>query len=59
MARKIVAQCQMLDAFPHLGHKGRVGGTREIVITPFVAVYEIIQSRIYVINIWHGRQSRQ
>jgi plasmid stabilization system protein ParE len=59
MAQKIIAQCLMLDEFPLLGYAGRQPETREIIVKPFVVVYEITPSGIAVINIWHGRQSRQ
>jgi len=44
--------------FPEMGHKGRVGGTREINIksTPYFVIYNIIGDIVYVIRIMHDSQ---
>ena len=33
-------------------------GTFEIVVRPYVVVYEINRDQIAVLRVWHGRQRR-
>jgi plasmid stabilization system protein ParE len=58
MARRIVSRCNQLDASPHGGHRGRMANTFEVFVSPFVVVFEVEPGRIKILNIWHGRQSR-
>lgn len=41
-----------------LGRRGRVKGTRELVIarTPYIAVYRLVGDRIQILRILHGAQ---
>lgn len=54
----IVASIQQLASFPMSGRRGRVPGTRELVIsnTPFIAAYTIKSDRIVILAIYHGAQ---
>jgi toxin ParE1/3/4 len=48
-----------LSAMPNMGRKGRIFGTRELVIsdTSYIAIYRVQDSRIEILRILHGRQS--
>ncbi len=48
----------MFDQFPTLGRKGRVPGTRELVInrSPFVLIFRVRKARIEILRILHGAQ---
>jgi len=49
-------QVAMLADFPSMGRKGRVKGTRELVIdrTPYIAAYRIKGETVQVIRVLHG-----
>ena len=53
---EILTQTSNLIKNPEMGRKGRVTGTRELVImrTPFIAAYRVKQSRIQILRILHG-----
>jgi toxin ParE1/3/4 len=57
-ALQIIEKCRALDALPKRGRPGRVSGTREITVKPWVVVYEITVIGPIILHIWHGRQSR-
>lgn len=54
----IVAAVDRLSANPRLGRLGGLPGTFELVVKPYVIVYEINRAEIVVLRVWHGRQSR-
>lgn len=49
-----------LSAFPHLGRKGKVAGTREILVAhlPFIVVYRARQDMVVILGIYHCAQIR-
>ncbi len=59
-AREILLAGDSLTLFPHRGRVGRVAGTREhVALRPYIIVYEIIDdSRLDILNIWHGAQDK-
>ena len=58
MAVAIVAAADRLSANPRLGRLGAMRGTFELVVRPYVLVYEIQRAEIVVLRVWHGRQRR-
>jgi toxin ParE1/3/4 len=58
VAQSVVERIGTLETFPHLGHPGRVQGTREIAFPPlpFVGIYEVRDEQIIVLRILHGAQ---
>lgn len=53
---QIVACVEQLASFPMSGRRGRVPGTRELVIsqTPFIVAYTIDNDRIVILALYHG-----
>ena len=49
-----------LDAVAHMGRKGLVAGTRELIEYPYIVVYQVIDERgeVVVLSIIHGAQGR-
>jgi len=50
-----------LGPHPRVGRRGRVAGTRELVVPrlPFVIVYRMRPDRIEVVRVIHGRRNWQ
>jgi len=51
----VMASVELLSQHPHLGRKGRVNGTRELVITryPYIVSYRIKQDHIVILRVLH------
>jgi addiction module RelE/StbE family toxin len=58
VTRAIYDEIQSLRMLPYRGRYGRVEDTRELVVAglPWIAVYQVLQERIVVLNILHGAQ---
>ena len=54
MVEKIIDAIDALTRNPEMGRKGRVAGTRELVISPFVIVYRPHTDAIELAAIIHG-----
>jgi toxin ParE1/3/4 len=54
----IRAQAQPLMEFPEMGRKGRVGGTRELIVAglPYILVYHIVDDSVRVLRVLHSAQ---
>ena len=54
----IEQQMKWLRDFPAMGRRGRVRGTRELVITglPYIAVYRALVEVVEVVRVLHGAQ---
>ena len=54
----IEAKVQMLKLFPDMGKRGRVRGTRELVVVPlpYVVVYRVRGDHIEIARVLHGAQ---
>lgn len=48
----------LLSDHPRMGRKGRVPGTRELVVSrlPFVIAYRVRRDRVEVLRVIHGRR---
>jgi toxin ParE1/3/4 len=55
---EIELQIKRLKDFPEMGRKGRVRGTRELVIAglPYVVVYRLKGKIIEIVRVLHGAQ---
>jgi len=50
----VVSGIDALRLHPSMGRKGRVKGTRELVVTPYVVAYRAERGAIEVLAIVHG-----
>jgi toxin ParE1/3/4 len=50
----ILAGIAALQRHPAMGRKGRVAGTRELVVAPYVAVYRVRRTELEIVSIIHG-----
>ena len=48
--------CEALKDFPHRGHPGRMSGRRELVFSPYIAVYQVKEHAVEMSRIYHGAQ---
>lgn len=48
--------CEALRDFPHRGRPGRINGRRELVFSPYVAVYQVKEHTVEISRIYHGAQ---
>ena len=61
--RRIRAKLELLavtGSCGEIGRRGRDSGTRELVVGPYIIVYEVNKSRdeLVVLGIFHGAQNR-
>jgi toxin ParE1/3/4 len=58
VAKSLYDGCGNLRKFPHLGRKGRIEGTRELVFSglPYIVVYRIQDQIVEILRIYHGAQ---
>lgn len=55
----LVLATDNLATFPYRGRPGLVRGTRELVARPpYVVIYEVEESLVRVLRIWHAAQER-
>lgn len=52
---RVLEAIEYLPQFPNMGRVGRIVDTRELIIsgTPFIVIYQIRRSDIYVLRILH------
>jgi len=55
---KIFDAIDRLDRYPFSGRKGRIDGTRELVVpgTPFIVAYAVSGNDLQVLAVLHGSQ---
>jgi toxin ParE1/3/4 len=53
---RILERVDELTIQPHLGRRGRIAGTRELVITgtPFVVPYRVRDECVEILSVFHG-----
>ena len=53
---RILSAVEALEHHPRMGRKGRVSGTRELVITgtPFVIAYRLRRDQVEILAVLHG-----
>ena len=58
MRDEIERRLQILADYPNIGRRGRVRGTREMVLagTPYIGVYRVHGEDVVVIRVLHGAQ---
>ena len=58
VAESLYDGCGNLRKFPHLGRKGRIEGTRELIFSslPYIVVYRITDQIVEIMRIYHGAQ---
>ena len=54
----LVAAADRPSVNPRRGRIGALAGTFELVVRPYVLVYEIVRADLVVLRTWHGRQRR-
>jgi len=56
MMNRIFSAVEVLATYPEAGRRGRIPGTREIVIlrTPFVIAYRVQRNEIQILAVLHG-----
>jgi toxin ParE1/3/4 len=50
----VVAGIEALAQHPEMGRKGRVAGTRELVVAPYVIAYRARKTAIDILAVIHG-----
>ena len=62
MIRRIRAKLDLLATagFAEIGRPGRDAGTRELIVTPYVVVYEVRRDRdeLVILGVFHGARKR-
>jgi addiction module RelE/StbE family toxin len=58
VAYRIYNHVLMLADLPHMGRKGELPGTRELVFNPwpYIAVYRVSEDAVRILRIRHGAQ---
>ncbi|MEQ1949237.1 MAG: type II toxin-antitoxin system RelE/ParE family toxin [Bryobacteraceae bacterium] len=54
VAALVIDGIEGLQRHPEMGRKGRIAGTRELVITPYVVAYRLRRTVVDVVAIIHG-----
>jgi toxin ParE1/3/4 len=50
----LLGAIETLERHPSIGRGGRVGGTRELIVNPYVVAYRVHESVIELLGIIHG-----
>ncbi|WP_298368253.1 type II toxin-antitoxin system RelE/ParE family toxin [Azospirillum sp.] len=59
MALRLKAAAESLAEFPERGRR-RADGARELVaVHPYVVAYDVTPTRVTILRVWHGAQSRR
>lgn len=54
--RAIMGSMERLRQFPHIGHVGRIKGTRELSVAslPYIAVYRVDTEVVTIVAVFHA-----
>ncbi len=56
IVKAIYEGCAALKDFPQRGRPGRISGRRELMFTPYIAVYQVKEHSVEISRIYHGAQ---
>jgi toxin ParE1/3/4 len=56
VAKTLYDSAMSLETMPDRGRNGRIAGTREFVIAPFILVYRIKANIVEILRIYHSAQ---
>ncbi len=48
--------CETLRDFPRRGRLGRMNGRRELVFSPYIAVYQVKEHAVEISRVYHAAQ---
>jgi len=48
--------CEELSRFPNRGRLGRISGRRELVFSPYIAIYQVKKDAVEISRVYHGAQ---
>jgi toxin ParE1/3/4 len=51
---RILSGIDALSRHPEMGRKGRVAGTRELIVTPYIVAYRIKHGALEIVAIVHA-----
>jgi toxin ParE1/3/4 len=51
---RILSGIEALSRHPEMGRKGRVAGTRELVVSPYIIAHRIKRDALEIVAIIHG-----
>jgi len=56
IAERLRSISHLLVDHPHIGRAGRVGGTRELVVTgtPYILIYRVGEDQVDITHVLHG-----
>jgi addiction module RelE/StbE family toxin len=54
--RAIYDGCETLRDFPRRGRPGRMNGRRELVFSPYIAVYQVKEHAVEISRVYHAAQ---
>ena len=59
VAKATVDAADSLSRFPLKGREGRIGNTRELVVSglPYIVVYKVTRTAIQILHIYHGARN--
>jgi len=53
---RVLAGIDQLTKHPAMGRPGRVAGTRELILPPYVIPYRVRDNAIEILRVFHGAQ---